>query len=96
MPTTQVSLIREHTVTMRFRVDALDAGQRVLWTCTDNGNPVWPGTTLEWTVDGSTLRFRHDGFPEDQSPPFKMTADGWAALMGSLTAYTETGTGAPW
>jgi uncharacterized protein YndB with AHSA1/START domain len=86
-------------VTMRFRVDALDDGKRVAWTCIENANPIWVGSTLTWTIrpdgDGSTLEFSHAGLTAG-GPPYDMTAQGWQHFMGSLEQYAETGTGQPW
>jgi hypothetical protein len=82
---------------MRFRVESDDP---VRWACLDNGNPVWPGTTLEFRTEaeegGVAFTLVHDGFAEDQSPPFQMTRDGWGHFVSSLKAYCETGTGQPW
>lgn len=85
----------ERTVVMRFRVDTV-ADDRVRWTCTANGNPIWPGTTLEWTFGDGRIRFEHAGFAEDQSPPYAMTVDGWKHFAGSLASYLSAGTGQPW
>ncbi len=88
----------EQTVTMKFRVDR-DAPGEVAWTCTDNGNPVWPGTTLRWKWqeegDGARLVFEHAGFAEAASPPYQMTVGGWEHFIGSLRSYLETGEGQP-
>ncbi len=86
-------------VKMDFDVDTLDPSGTIAWTCTANGNPVWPGTTLTWSLTrsegGVALHFEHAGFPEDQSPPYKMTAQVWHHFMASLKAYTESGQGMP-
>jgi uncharacterized protein YndB with AHSA1/START domain len=89
-----------NTVLMKFRVDALDVGELVRWTCTENGNPVWKGTTLTWKIsaanDGCRVAFAHEGFAEDQSPPYKMTVQGWNHIVNSLRSYLEGGQGQPW
>ena len=86
-------------VTMKFRVDALDDGERVVWSCTDNANPIWVGSKLTWEVTardgGSRIAFTHDGLTGG-GPPYEMTAQGWKHFMGSLTAYASTGSGEPW
>ncbi len=84
----------DRQVTMRFRVDVI-GNERVAWTCTENGNPVWVGTTLEWRLKEGQLYFSHAGFAEDRSPPYKMTADGWPAFMGSLKSWLGGGKGSP-
>jgi uncharacterized protein YndB with AHSA1/START domain len=89
----------DRAVTMKFRIDALEEGRRVAWTCTENDNPVWPTTRLRFDIepdgDGTRLRFQHTGFKEGTSPPYKMTVDGWPHFMASLKAYVETGKGMP-
>ena len=87
----------DQTVVMRFRVDTIDAG-RVRWTCTDNGNPVWPGTHLEWRIADNQIHFEHGGFADGTAgtPPHQMTVDTWPMLMASLQAFLETGVGQPW
>lgn len=42
---------QDRLVAMRFRVEVLEPGARVRWTCIDNGNPIWVGSTLEWTLE---------------------------------------------
>jgi uncharacterized protein YndB with AHSA1/START domain len=89
----------DRTVVMRFRIDALEPGKRVSWTCTDNGNPVWVGTTLTWSLrprgSGTTIAFTHGGFAEDASPPYQMTVEGWKHFVASLRAYLASGQGQP-
>ncbi|MCI0571564.1 MAG: SRPBCC domain-containing protein [Myxococcaceae bacterium] len=87
-------------VPMTFRIDALEPGRRVAWTCTQNGNPEWIGTTLTWELEAAsggntTLRFVHAGFQKGASS-YNMTADGWKHFMSSIKAFVETGTGQPW
>lgn len=83
------------TVTMVFRVD--EVGPRhVQWTCLSNDNPVWPGTTLRWSVAEGAVDFVHGGFAEDQSPPFAMTAQGWEHFCNSLVQWAQSGEGQPW
>lgn len=81
-------------VHMRFRVEQVD-DHEVRWTCTENGNPVWPGTTLRWTRSEGAVEFEHAGFAENVSPPFKMTEAGWAPLFDSLEAHLAGRPGAP-
>ena len=87
------------TVTMAFEVTEL-SDDAVAWRCTDNDNPVWPGTTLRWSLttagDRTRVVFEHAGFAEDTSPPYAMTAEGWKHFMASFETYVETGAGQPW
>ncbi|MEM6995654.1 MAG: SRPBCC domain-containing protein [Myxococcota bacterium] len=89
----------DRTVAMGFEVTEASPN-RVVWRCTENGNPIWPGTTLTWAfeADGekTALTFKHEGFAESASPPYAMTVDGWKHFMASLAAYAQTGTGEPW
>ena len=86
-------------VVMQFVVDALEH-DRVAWTCTDNGNPVWVGTELEWSFaeeDGGTrVDFSHRGLKMPGSPPYQATVETWPMFLQSLKAWVETGTGRPW
>ena len=78
-------------VDMYFVVEVLEPNKRVLWRCTENVNPVWPGTTIEWAIEasdaGSRLTLTHGGFEEDQSPPYQMTVQGWPMFVERLQAY---------
>jgi len=89
----------DQMVAMRFRVDAADPGSVVRWVCLENGNPVWPGTTLEWRLSesggGCSVKFEHRGFGDAAGPPYEMTVGGWKHFMASLESYLGTGTGQP-
>ena len=91
----------DRTVVMKFAVAELIPGEKVAWTCTENGNPAWIGTTLTFEIKaegaGSTLSFVHGNFSEQWkgSPPYTMTVDGWVPFMNSLQAYCETEVGQP-
>ena len=89
----------DRTVVMDFDVEEHSPDTRVVWRCTANGNPVWPGTTLAWNLaadgDRTEVRFIHDGFAEDKSPPFTMTVEGWQHFHASLKRFVETGEGMP-
>lgn len=87
-------------ITMRFRIDKQDPAE-VAWTCIDNGNPAWIGTTLRFEItpdgDGASVAIRHEGFEvPDDHPAFKMTAQGWEHFAGSLGRFVESGEGQPW
>lgn len=88
-----------NTVNMKFKVEEVSS-DRVRWRCTDNGNPVWVDTTLTWEAhrDGSQtrVRFTHDGFKGEPSPPYAMTVEGWKHFCASLKSFLETGAGQPW
>ena len=86
-------------VVMKFRVDAVE-DDRVVWTCLDNGNPVWPGTTLTWRLDSGAVHFEQAGFADQWigTPPHQMTIgpNGWGHFMNSLQSYLAGGGGQPW
>jgi uncharacterized protein YndB with AHSA1/START domain len=82
---------------MRFRIDELRPGERVVWTCVAHDLPSWIGTTLSWSLHeaGGTVlvKLEHSGWAEAAPAP---VAEGWKHFLGSLKAYLETGTGQPW
>lgn len=86
-------------VVMKFRVDGIE-DNRVSWTCLDNDNPVWPGTTLTWTLADGAVTFRQAGFADQWvgTPPYEMTIGpgGWGHFMTSLRAYLAGDKGQPW
>ena len=83
---------------MNFRISDVRPGKRIEWTCTENSNPIWPGSKLAWEVassgQGSIVRFRHEGF-SDGGPPYDMTVEGWQFFLDSLKAYLDGGTATP-
>jgi uncharacterized protein YndB with AHSA1/START domain len=89
----------DRLVAMRFRVEALEPDRLVRWSCVENGNPAWVGSTLEWRLEagtaGSTIRFEHGGFAAG-GPPYEMTVQGWTHFTASLQRLLDTGTGEPW
>lgn len=89
-------------VEMEFRTDELKSGEHMLWTCTNNPNPSWPGTKLYFGIassdNGVTFRFNHYGWDAQWKGqlPYEQTKGGWEHFMKSLKDYLETGTGEPW
>ncbi len=83
---------------MKFRVDVLDPNRMVRWTCSENANPVWPNTTLTWTIrnsgDHRVVSFAHEGFTQG-GPPYDMTVDGWKPFNASLESYLSGSGGTP-
>ena len=64
----------------------------VVWR-TETFPPHWVGTTVRWDVEahdeGSTVTFRHAGFPdEDETGRVAYT---WGQIMIQLKEYAETG-----
>jgi len=86
-------------VVMKFKIDELSPNRKVVWTCTENGNPTWIGTQLIWEIDeDGAFRFNHANFDDKyaETPPVQMTEQGWKHFMSSLKSYCETGEGQPW
>ncbi len=86
-------------VAMEFKVEELSPNQKVVWTCTGNGNPAWIGTTLTFEEnENGNFYFVHDNFEEKWKgqPPFDNTAEGWKYFISSFKSYCETGIGQPW
>lgn len=89
-------------VAMKFKVDELSPNKKVKWTCTDNGNPAWVGTTLEFDIkegNGETeFHFDHAHWDAqwEGTPPKTNTSEGWDYFMNSLKDYCEKGSGGPW
>lgn len=84
-------------VDLRMRIDVLDPGRLVRWSCLGDF-PFWAGTTVTWDLSaaatgGTTVLFRHDGWPDDYpEPDFAKVSYTWARILGALKAFSETGT----
>lgn len=83
---------------LRMRIDALEEGKRVAWTCLGEF-PGWKDTTVTWDLrsgpdgKGTTLTFRHGnleraGYPEAAIGRVNYT---WGQVIGRLKAFAETG-----
>lgn len=89
-------------ITMKFKINELHPGQKVVWTCSENGNPAWVGTQLafelEETNDGTQLTFKHSNWDEqfNNTPLYVSVPPTWEAFMNSLKSYCETGVGQAW
>jgi uncharacterized protein YndB with AHSA1/START domain len=87
-------------VPLRMRVDRIE-GTEVAWTCLGDF-PMWEGTTVTWCLvpeeehGGTTVHFRHAGFPDEQPEwEFAAIAQTWAGILGRLKALAETGAAEP-
>lgn len=88
-------------VDLRMRIDTLEPGQMVRWSCLGDF-PHWAGTTVTWSLSptpsgsGTAVGFRHDGwrddYPEDEYARVNYT---WGRIVGALKAYSESGNPAP-
>ena len=90
-------------VEMGFRTATLNPNKKVVWDCTENGNPAWIGTQIVTEIsnaedEGSQVTFSHAGFDEkwNGQEPFEMTKQGWGHFVNSLVSYCEKGVGQPW
>jgi uncharacterized protein YndB with AHSA1/START domain len=87
-----------------MRIDRLDPGRTVGWTCVAQHEPgftptdEWVGTTISFTLEptptGTVLRFAHHGLRRLEC--HQLCQRGWDFYVGhSLKALLETGTGTP-
>jgi len=89
-------------VEMGFRTEILIPDKKVVWECTENGNPAWLGTKIITEIsesqEGSEVVFSHADFEEkwEGQDPFEMTKTGWEHFVKSLVSYCEKGEGQPW
>jgi uncharacterized protein YndB with AHSA1/START domain len=90
------------TVTMGFQTETLVPNKKVVWACTENGNPAWNGTKIiteiSETGGGSDVVFSHAGFDDKWAgqDPYEMTKQGWDHFVKSLVSYCESSVGQPW
>jgi len=84
-------------VTMKYRIDAIDPGGAVKWTCVDHDFGDWIGTSLNWRIapqgTGVEVELDHAGW---QGDPPAAVAQGWNHFLRSMKSYLETGRGEPW
>jgi len=87
---------------LRMRVDKLDPGREVVWTCLGDF-PYWENTTVVWSLSkepehgGTRLVFRHSGFPDEQ-PEWEIgtVTYSWAHIVGRLKGFMEDGRAEPY
>lgn len=78
-----------------LRVVASAPPELLRWECLEHsGAPDWVGSTITFELEaagsaGCELIFSHDGVAAE------LVAAGWERFLGSLAAFAETGTGAP-
>jgi uncharacterized protein YndB with AHSA1/START domain len=88
----------QRSVVFRMRIEQLDPGRRVVWTC-DGGHPEWKGTKLTWEIrrgatdplssdNVTTLRLRHSGWKEI-SDFYASCNSTWGELMWRLKDELE-------
>jgi len=81
---------------LEMRVDELDRGTRVRWTCLGDF-PGWTGTTVSWELrpedGGSTgVMFKHEGWASDVLDEDLASVNyTWGGIVRRLKAHAETG-----
>lgn len=84
-------------VDLRMRIDALEPGRLVRWSCRGDF-PFWAGMTVTWDLSaaatgGTMVLFRHDGWPDEYPElEYAKVSYTWARILGALKAFAETGT----
>jgi uncharacterized protein YndB with AHSA1/START domain len=88
-------------VDLRMRIDALEQGRSVRWTCLGDF-PFWADTIVRWDLEpspsgtGSTVVFRQEGWPSEYPEiEYAKVNYTWGRIIGALKAYAETGTPQP-
>jgi len=84
---------------LQMRVDQLDPGRRVAWTCLhDFPMPPerWAGTTVTWDLTeadaGVDVLLQHGNWPAPiAQAELAATAYMWALILTALKGYAETG-----
>lgn len=83
-------------VPLRMRIDALEPGRLVRWTCLGDF-PGWKDTTVSWRLTpaaagkATKLEFRHGnlaGYPPEAVGTVNYT---WGQVVARLKGYVETG-----
>ncbi len=86
----------EAPVDLRMRIDALEPGRLVRWSCLGDF-PFWAGTTVDWELSdgpsgGTMVLFRQAGwsdeYPELEYAKVNYT---WGRIVGALKGFAETG-----
>ena len=89
---------------LQMRIDQLDPGRRIAWTClTDFPMPPghWTGTTVTWDLTQSgngdvNVLLQHGNWPAPiTQAELAATAYNWALILTALRGYAETGTPQP-
>jgi uncharacterized protein YndB with AHSA1/START domain len=90
----------EAPVDLRMRIEALEPGRSVRWSCLGDF-PFWAGTTVDWELSngptaGTMVVFRQGGwadeYPELDYAKVNYT---WGRIVGALKAFVESGTRRP-
>ncbi|PCJ63470.1 MAG: hypothetical protein COA79_01270 [Planctomycetota bacterium] len=89
-----------NSVTMKFVINKLDKNKTIVWTCTENGDEAWVGSTLTWDLSKKgSVKFKHSNFDKkyEKSKNIENIKNGWKHfILKSFKNYCETGKGSPW
>jgi len=89
---------------LQMRIDQLNPGRRIAWTClTDFPMPPghWTGTTVTWDLTQSgngdvNVLLQHGNWPAPiTQAELAAAAYNWALILTALRGYAETGTPQP-
>lgn len=89
-------------VPLRMRIDALEEGRLVRWTCLGEF-PGWKDTTITWQLasssdgKGTKLSFRHGDLERANYPAEALGSVNytWGQVIGRLKGYLESGRAQP-
>jgi uncharacterized protein YndB with AHSA1/START domain len=99
-----VSLFGFGHASLQMRVDELDPGRHIAWTClSDFPMPPghWEGPTVTWDLSRNengqiTVLLQHGAWPDALSQAdLAASAYTWALILQALKAYAETGKAGP-
>ncbi|MDR6967189.1 hypothetical protein J2X31_001196 [Flavobacterium arsenatis] len=90
-----------------IRIEELVSNSKVVWHIEDslinipelNNQKEWIGTTIVWKIEEKgndvALKLTHIGL-DHEIECYEICSNGWQQFTGSLKAYLETGSGAPY
>jgi uncharacterized protein YndB with AHSA1/START domain len=93
---------KDAPVPLRMRIDTLEEGRLVRWTCLGEF-PGWKDTTVTWQLaptsdgKGTKLTFRHGDLERAKYPVEAVGGVNytWGQVIGRLKAYLESGRAQP-
>lgn len=88
---------QEAPIPLRMRVDRLEPGAEVRWTCVGDF-PYWAGTEIVWRMErnpsgtGTRMTFSHTGWPDDQ-PEYEYATVNytWGQIVARLHDVVPSG-----
>lgn len=92
----------EAPMDIRMRIDRLQPGAEVTWTCVGDF-PYWTDTTVSWRMQqnpdgpGTRLTFSHTGWPEDQPEhEYASVSFTWGQIVARLHDVLPSGRSDPY